>query len=284
VYHPFPAGNDSALWVQEDFDSQGSTHFLRTYLYGDTVLGSYPYKKLYRTSVNAMVYPPPTPPSFKNDNSFIGALREDIAVKRVYYYDAFFGVERLMYDFSLMIGDTAFVDYPWGDTVIYTVAGIDSILVNTVYHKRLIIEPLTGGFDSAPWIEGIGSEAGPLNYFFSEGAASNTLACFGVNEINMYSYFVWPPAPECRISVGIGELENNSISFGVLPNPTSGTVTLSLSCTGSYFIEVLNSNGEIILKETKPASIDLNEFSNGNYLIRLSDEKGNSVTKKIVKQ
>jgi hypothetical protein len=292
IYHPFPSGSDSAIWIQQHSNSEGSTYFLRTYLYGDTTISSYNYKKLYRTSVNAFISPSPSPSPFYHPYNFIGALREDVPAKKVYYYEAFTGVETLLYDFTLTVGDTAYIDGPFGgDTVEYTVTGIDSILVDSVYHKRLIIEPFAPigpSPMSGNWIEGIGCEAGPLNRYVMGFEFSHALACFGVNNVNKYFYAMWPPSPDCTFSVGIGELENNIISLVVSPNPSAGIVTLSVSCNETLSVEIMDVSGNVIWTSLTAgfsgSTLDLRDHANGIYFVRLGDSKGNSVTKKIVKQ
>jgi hypothetical protein len=281
------------LWIQQHENSEGTVYFWRTYLYGDTTIGTYNYKKLYRTSVHAWLYPPPPPPPFNHPINFLGGLREDVPAKKIYYYEADSGLEKLLYDFTLNIGDTAYTNFygSMGDTVHYIVTDIDSVLVNTSYNKRLIIEPLpTSTLEAVAgnWIEGIGSEAGPLNYYITGFEYIHELVCFGVNNINKYSLATWPPAPECHFLVGIGEMEDNKISLVVSPNPTNGSLTLSLSCKDILTIEIADLSGKIILSQSKTefssTTIDLSGFAKGVYLVRLRDTNGNSVTKKIVKE
>jgi hypothetical protein len=293
VYHPFPSGSDSAIWIQQHADFQGTTYFWRTYLYGDTTISSLSYKKLYRTSVNSYIYPPPPPPPFYNSYNFIGALRQDIPAKRVYFYEEETGTEKLLYDFTLAIGDTAYSDIPWADSIVvqYVVTGIDSILAGSVYHKRLVIESLpttTLASVAANWIEGIGSEAGPLNRYLTGFEFSHALACFSFNEENKYYDEMWPPAPDCSFSVAIGEQENDLIGIVVSPNPTAGIISLSVSCNETLSLELMDLSGKILFscqtRELSGITVDLNEFAKGIYLVKLADTKGNSVSKKIVKE
>ncbi len=82
---------------------------------------------------------------------------------------------------------------------------------------------------------------------------------------------------------GVNNLkENNQVQ--VYPNPTSGIVKINVENVHS--IELLNSSG-IILKKTgnvkKDVEVNLSDFPNGIYFIKIYTNKG-MVVKKIIKQ
>jgi hypothetical protein len=87
-----------------------------------------------------------------------------------------------------------------------------------------------------------------------------------------------------NISITIEELTNIDDSYNfnanIYPNPTKNTATIKSKELGNY--KVLNAYGKVILKGEKTSlnqEIDLSEFSNGLYLIRL-----NGKTHLIIKQ
>ena len=98
--------------------------------------------------------------------------------------------------------------------------------------------------------------------------------------VNNVVEFVSPPT--C-IPLSINdniELEN----FIIYPNPTNGLLQIKTEQEISS-IEVLDVFGRRMLYSEKIQSeINISDFKNGIYFVRLSDSKGNYVVKKIVKQ
>ena len=89
--------------------------------------------------------------------------------------------------------------------------------------------------------------------------------------------------------VGYSTSEWQPISFELFPNPTDGTVNLSIGETlqGKTIIEVYNLLGELMTQKTISSipkgeifSIDLSRLTPGLYIVKLNTEKGN-YSKKI---
>ncbi len=84
---------------------------------------------------------------------------------------------------------------------------------------------------------------------------------------------------------GINELNiNNAITLQ--PNPTSGFVNIN-SRFEMQKIEVINIAGQILLSEQTTAKnhqLNLSDFAEGIYFVKVSYSNGMSVTKKIIKQ
>ena|SRR6218665_218753 len=284
VYHPFPS--DSVVWLQERAQGFASFAFFIDEMMGDTTIGATAYKKLYRSELwSTTPYTPSTPlysPTLPVN--YWGALRQDIPNKKVYLVGAGNSTEHLMFDFDLQLGDTISTA---GDTII--VSSIDSVLVGGFYHKVFAL--------SNSWCEGInhicigsliegvgyteGLEQAYIDMFSGWG---QQLLCFSHKNISLY------PATgvSCALTLGISELSDNKITFSAMPNPSPGVVSLSVGCKDNYFVEVKNSTGQTVFfgSNTMLADsvIDLSAYSPGIYFIRISDSKGNSATKKIIKQ
>jgi hypothetical protein len=282
VYHPFPA--DSATWMQESVVTD-SYLYSRTYLMGDTIIGSNIYHKIYSTSswgwFSSSYYPGSV------GNNIIGALREQN--KKIYFYDGMDGTEKLLYNFNLNPGDIAFIDSTFSQHDTIVVTGSDSILIGGAYHKVLILENLGIHNYGVPanWIEGVGSDAGLFEKYRYGFEFGNQLVCFAINNEWLYHTSSLHPY-DCKDGVGISEQEGNKVDIKVGPNPTSGMTHLAISCNDRYQIDVINNIGELIISkrdlQLSGTFVDLSSFSKGVYLIRLIDSKGNSVTKKIVKE
>jgi hypothetical protein len=78
----------------------------------------------------------------------------------------------------------------------------------------------------------------------------------------------------------IGEAE-----FSLFPNPSSGVITLELSDAGVHHIQVLNSKGSLVYEKDQfeqEEILDLSEFVQGLYLIKVSNSNGISNVRKII--
>lgn len=283
VYHPFPA--DSAIWMQDGMNSGGYLYAFRTYMLGDTIISSLNYKKVYS---KYLIWPYfSTTPISPSD--YIGSMRQDIAAKKVYFIDYWSTTENILYDFDLTIGDTISGNAP-GDTVF--VAGIDSTLVGGVYHKTFILGNTsfaTSALVPGKLIEGVGCDAGFKNLYASGFEFENNLLCLAT-----YGNVIYPSGPGpysvgyCSYAVGVGELKNNELKLTVMPNPVVNDIHIVVNCNEQYDIEIRNNYGSLVYKRSglqfNGPVINFTDFSAGVYFISLRDSKGNTGTKKIVKQ
>lgn len=278
VYHPFP--NDSLVWFQARAYGIAMFSYEVTQLLGDTTFNELYYKKVFRSGpLSTMSY---TAPLAMN---YLGAFREDVPDKKVYFMYANDTTEHLLYNFNLGPGDM--FSTSGYDTLI--VIAVDSVLVSGSYHRSLVLANATvSPFGEYPGelIEGVGSTEGLLDFYYKPlyGLGSQ-LMCFSYKGMRHYPNS--GSGPNCALLLGISDLSDGKITISLMPNPTSATVNLSINCTDSYAVEVINSAGERLYsgKERLSSSvIDLSGYAPGIYFIRISDSKGNSATKKIVKQ
>ena len=99
TYYTFPDSN--AIWSQVSKNIyDGTIHKHRFGLYGDTIINSKTYSKIYSLYDSTLIHP---------NSTYYAAIRED-SLKRVYILFVGFP-EILLYDFSLNIGDTIWYDY-----------------------------------------------------------------------------------------------------------------------------------------------------------------------------
>ncbi len=82
--------------------------------------------------------------------------------------------------------------------------------------------------------------------------------------------------------------EFNNTTFLVYPNPSNGIFYLVLNSSETFTYQVLNSLGQTILNgklSSSTNSIDLNAFSNGFYILSISDENSKINSKiKLIKK
>ena len=75
--------------------------------------------------------------------------------------------------------------------------------------------------------------------------------------------------------------ENEAANFEVYPNPMNNTLYINGNVQD---VTIFNAVGQQVLFIENANAIDVTELSEGLYFVRVSDKKGNSVVKKIVKR
>ena len=91
---------------------------------------------------------------------------------------------------------------------------------------------------------------------------------------------------------GINDLHNQSFSLNVYPNPATQFITVDLqkNISGSTIVELTDVSGKLLFKTNEGVlatgnhtlTIDVSEFSQGIYYLRIQDEK-QQLVKKIVR-
>ncbi len=138
VYKPFP--QIYGEWIVMKYGT--FTSWQKYEAIGDTILGSYTYKKV--TIANNTGYPVWNGTTYVipfGPGIFSFGYRNDIANKKVYYLDVTGGINKdtLWYDFNLNIGDSVKTTYAYmknGASYDRIVQSIDSVLICGSYYKR----------------------------------------------------------------------------------------------------------------------------------------------------
>ena len=76
-------------------------------------------------------------------------------------------------------------------------------------------------------------------------------------------------------------IDNKAASFEVYPNPMNNTLYIDGDVQD---VTIFNAVGQQVLFVENAKAIDVNDLSEGLYFVRISDKRGNSVVKKIVKE
>ena len=278
AYVPFPT--DSVVWNEVHTQMSDGFNLIfdyKIYLFGDTVLKSNTYSKVYYL------------PDSENDfdlGIYLGGLREED--KKIYYmgtlperYDAICGdypdsVDLLLYDFNLGIGDTLKLNREHCETT--SVNAIDSVLYDNKYRKRYY---MNGSEYNVT--EGIGSNKSlfyPLLYTFEWDWA---LDCF--DKIDMSN-------PEnCFFITDAKQTEVDKEELIIQPNPISDVSELILpdNFRGEGILQIINIQGKVVYTQTatlQQSSIQLTRDmfeAPGLYLISLNNADANIIKKIIVR-
>jgi hypothetical protein len=263
---------------------------------GDTVIKNLHYLKVYE--------------GVEPDNgNLCGFIRNDTANKRVFWIEnAFYGstdtTERLLYDFSLQVGDTIFLKSGYFNTEfrvvcvdevsIYTgrnepphalTANINDSVVtlkDSSYRRQLLVNVMpmeTNEYhyfmSSQIWTEGIGSSNGLFEnisqHFFLYDGGYPRLLCYGQNDNILLSYplFDLDTVPDdCHsFPFGVGITENKSQpDIKLYPNPATEYINLEIS---DFDLQnngvVLVYNIQGVCLQTKPITSSITELSLNTY-------------------
>jgi hypothetical protein len=264
VYHTFP---DSVASWKVSWSDEGcfsSSIPASEYIYsisGDTILGLNTYRKITRQiSPCGFCCSPP----FYSLTDYIGAFREDIAQKKMYFFYNNSTIERLLYDFSLAVGDTLFPD-----SVVVSppavITSIDSILIGTSYRNQFNIN---GGYQS--YIEGIGGTWGFIEELVTFDSGSELL-CFTEDNHTLFP----DTSSTCSIITSLPFNQKENETFKLYPNPTGRSATLAFSnATGNNLsLTFYDTYGRLIRTitniTTDKIELDLQNLTGGLYLLQL---------------
>jgi len=281
VYHPFPLSNAEWKYRNADLCNSGISALVcnKDYQYrfnGDTIIGGKKYAKLYKdlSYVNCSCG---NAPNYQIITVYAGGLRNDTVNKKVFYNLT--GSEIILYDFNVVVGGKVL------PSCSNTVVKIDSVYVGGKYRKKFI-----QGIDSLEFIEGIGSVgtrqggsfADLISPFCGPGLSPYVnFVCFSNNAVSyVKDNFV------CNLHLAVDE-SINLIDISIFPNPSTGIFELKTNGKNISEFEITNILGETILKSkinSNKIEIDLSEYVNGIYFVKVVDDKGNSGVKKIIKQ
>lgn len=276
VYKPFPLVDGAAWkvkWQGEGCVVSGNpqtySHHVR-YQYtvqGDTIINADNYKKLYMGPVIGFPYLncfPQLP--FIGWNGYVGALRQDTAAKKVFFYPENDTLEYLLYDFGMQVGDTVigYMNMTVGYAGPYIVSGFDSVLIGSEYHSAITVD---GQF----FIEGVGSSFGLLEsprYF----EAGSQLVCFTLNGDN----FVGLPY-DCDMELTAIQ-ENNTSSISIFPNPANTEFTVKVDNQQGLNVQLYNLTGQQVCSYSvagNQLTIPRSGLPGGVYIVQI--QAGHSV-------
>ena len=235
----------------------------------DTLIGSHHFYKVFVAT-----------DSLQTGYSKSGFIREDSA-KKVYFRSNSDSVERLIYDFNVIVGDTVIIFNGMQQKL--AVDTVDSVLIGNQYLKRIVLSSF--GWSGEQWIETIGSLCGILSsgsYFMT--GTKHDLLCYYKNDTLQFHN---PNFSECYYNnVGIQELPNNGL-VSIFPNPFIATAQIIFHQTyHNVSLSVYDIQGKLMLQkqyaDCNQIQLNRDRLSNGMYFLKLRLDEKEVETAKIV--
>lgn len=263
---------EGKLWSNTKAETENIYNY-RSYwikFQGDTLINDLVYNKVLQAD-----------DSLHSDWYVNGFIREDIAFQKVYLFDDYNQMDRLLYDFILEQGDSILTgdgeSYAKVDTIIYEPFGNSTDILKQIY------------FDSGGrWIEGIGSLWGVmegLNAFFITGEITE-LVCYYENNNLVYHNPEFKTCFPDSTAVSVSMFGNKK-DIEIFPNPASDKITIYSQNTRILEVEIYDLTGTCLYRNLIAGSnrIDLNtdNFPKGMYVLKVRDER-DKISRKIVIQ
>lgn len=287
-YIPIP--DTLAVWRQS-FYAMGMFDKYQIYTAEKTTIDSFVYTVLRRTG-NSNYYGT----AYGYTDTLFGFFRNDTLNRKVFFRSSLTDTaDRLMYDFTLNVGDT--IPSTWlGNNWLNVIDSVDTVWMYGQPRRRLsfIDYSFIPGAEGAI-IEGIGSLHG-----FAEQLTvpmepmSYSLECFSYKDsAYSFSFHNLPPTlahptysgSSCWLYSEIKEFEKQFI-VSTFPNPFSDQLTFSLSDNEQASVLLYDFLGQQILQQTFKNSTTLNteQLPEGIYFYELRNDKGAIRNGKLLKQ
>lgn len=280
----------------------------KQYTEADTLIGSYYYKPVMNTLFTCTM----------------GYMREDTAARKVYFIDQVSPTEKLIYDYSMQVGDTMTINFFMQSGTyasgVYTLDSIGSqqILAGTrrTFHLSCHDVPSSAALT---WVESIGNEIDLLYPYFENQLGMGIFqSCPGfqhqfgqfmicVNHAdkiyddpcsfqtalaNMNSSTIIDSCDYYSFIGAVNEMDE-LIAMDVFPNPSAGSVTISLNLNQKTELSLIVHDlagkqiirqiglGEIPQGKTE-RQINLSDLPEGFYLAEIHSAEGSAFRKLII--
>ena len=195
--------------------------------------------------------------------------------RKVYKSEIYSDAEEFIYDFSLTVGDSVYVDSMYTYQTYAYVTVVDSVKINEMFRKRI-------QFDLPPdvWIEGIGSlydPFNPLHWFYMYGSGTELL-CSTDTTGNLYMN---PEYNSCYLdTIMTHRKEYGSVGNEVIirSNPMSESAVINTGTDKTEFTSynLYNSAG-LLVQEEKIQNIEFTLYRKnlpaGIYILQLIGSK-----------
>lgn len=266
TYHPFPEGD--ATWNFTYYPQSWSM------LPNDYEHVNYSITFSGDTLINNMTYHKLITPFASLRKGYRGAIRQDIAAKKVFIVPPTEISEILLYDFNLQVGDSV-KGYIFPND---TIESIDSIAVGMSFRKRWKIN---NGYN-VYIIEGIGSTYGLLepSPMYCTDCPEFQLNCYSENNQTIYPDL----QTNCELINSLNFIETNSSEIKVCPNSQNGSTTFLFENANILEIKLIDMFAKVIYQQptTNQKTITIDHLQSGFYILIAKSTTNKLITKKLI--
>ena len=276
----FPTAN--ATWTQRIGMGEAPPKYTVIGLKNENVvLGGHTYHKVFESETDVTLA----------TSAYIGGIREDIAARRIYFYDLAKSSERLLFDFSVSIVDTIHTG-PSGsaDGIVYNV---DVINIGGIDRTRITFRQLTSSaaWPFGEWVEGIGNTGlgGLLGSAMMQPTCDcgTKTICFSNNGVTQYHNANYASVDCDNVFSTTGIRAVGDATVGVSPNPAYASVNFHLAAPSPYSkLVIADIAGKAVLTRDianlPDFAIDTRTMKPGLYVYTLSAENGDRTNGKFI--
>ncbi len=264
TYYPFPERNATWNFTFLAINMSGPEDYVESYsitFSGDTLINNLTYHKL-------------TTPFVALRKGYRGAIRQDIAAKKVFIVPPAETSEQLLYDFTLQVGDTVKGYISGNDTV----ESIDTVLVGSSFRKRWHIN---SGY-RVDIIEGVGSTYGLLERSPGNGCdfPNFYLDCFKENNQTLLP----DSQTNCELVSSVNSIDTDINQIGIIPNSETGSFIIEFYNSDIREITLIDLYGKVIVHHStiNKRTIEIDNLKVGLYILIGKDTNNRMITKKLI--
>lgn len=270
------------------------TSYYFTYFDGDSIVGGVTYKKLFTQTFHKTIEEPPGDTISVNNviqaPYFWALLREDTLVKQVFIVQQGTSLEKLLFDFSLNLGDTLETDLITMFGVSGEIDSVESILIGNSVRSVHYFDGSSGidinNLRANYMIEGMGGPGGVINPFYLVGLGftlSDYIVCYRESGDSLFGGCDYPD-----FVTSLNDLDRFEIDFKMYPNPGNSQliITHDLSNKQRLSLEIIDLQGKkqlVKVVSVNEVKLDVSDLPQGIYFVQLKSEEGLIATQKWVK-
>jgi len=283
--------NNNPIWEAEmhaysGWDCTGTDDVYNYYINGDSVIGAFTYKKVYKKGVFNQINSSCLPINITYYNNTLPSFLLRSLDKQMFVYLLDEQTEYLLYDFDLEIGDTLPETYTYNasnTSGVFTVSAIDSVETPNGFLKKFSLLLNGTNYQNDALYEGAGSTGGLIEPIFP-----NFLS--GYHQLNCYSlidttYFpVLNESASCNFNASLFEM-SDEIAHSVAPNPFSVETEITLGESINGELGIYNLQGKLIEQiEFIGSTVKIQKGNKGEgvYFYRITENERPIATGKLI--